>query len=71
MHLTVLDKALPWQQCSRLPGDVGSAGTWPEQPVPETAIKEQDCLHMYTSKDLTEHISHVCACSSVQGIDGV
>lgn len=62
MYLALLDKTIPWQQCSRPPEDVWNAGTGPEQPIPETAIKEQHCFHIYTSKGLAEHISHVCAC---------
>lgn len=63
--LALHNKPLPWQQCSTHPGDVWSAGTWPEQPVPETAIKEEHCLHVYTSTKLTEDISHVSPSSVV------
>lgn len=43
---------LPWQQCSRLQGDAGSAENWPEQPVPKTAIKDQYCTYILICTDL-------------------
>lgn len=62
MYVALLDKTIPWRQCSRPPGDAWSAGTGPEQPIPETAVKEQRVLHIYTSKGPAEHTAHVHAC---------